>query len=119
MTLAQIIVLHFQGKNEAAKKRVQKLKSAGYVRERPRRTYEPSILFLTPEGFRLLSQRGHLADYPRIGVETMERRAQVSDLTLRHELEVMDVKVAIVAAVQSAPGGNERWSTRWTRWAGG
>ena len=47
MTLAHASTLFFGGKPEAAKKRVQKLKAAGYVRERPRHTYEPSVLFLT------------------------------------------------------------------------
>src|SRR4051812_21617120 len=68
MTLGHIASLFFDGKPEAAKKRVQKLKSAGYVRERPRRPYEPSVLFLTRSAFVLLSDRDHLKDFPSIGI---------------------------------------------------
>jgi hypothetical protein len=47
MTNDHATALYFAGKNEAAKKRLQKIKAAGLVTERPRRAFEPSILFLT------------------------------------------------------------------------
>jgi hypothetical protein len=47
---------YFEGKNEAAKKRLQKLKAAGLISERPRRTFEPSILFLTRKGLLTLQR---------------------------------------------------------------
>lgn len=50
-------------------------------------------------GFDLLSENGHLSEFPRPSPPPFERRARVSDLTLRHELEVMDAKAAIAAAV--------------------
>lgn len=99
MTLPQAAALYFEGKPEATKKRVQKLKAAGYLRERPRQTYEPSVLFLTSKAFTLLSEHGHLAPYPPVPLSSLEKRANVSDLTLRHELEVMDVKAALVSAL--------------------
>ena len=37
MTLAHAGTLYFDGKYEMAKKRIQKLKTAGIIRERPRR----------------------------------------------------------------------------------
>jgi len=103
MTLAHISALYFDGRTEAAKKRVQKLKAAGLIRERPRRVYEPGVLFLTRKAFGLLSERGQLADYPHVGMKALEKRSQVSDLTLRHELEVMDVKAALITAVNKLP----------------
>jgi len=42
MTTDHAAALYFDGKGEAAKKRLQKLKSAGFIAERPRRTFEPS-----------------------------------------------------------------------------
>lgn len=101
MTLVHATALYFDGKSEAAKKRVQKLKAAGYVRERPRQIYEPSVLFLTAQAFAVLSERGELAKYPAVSLMTWQKRADVSDLTLRHELEVMDVKAAFVSATAS------------------
>src|SRR5438477_12979868 len=79
MTLAHIAALYFDGKREMAKKRVQKLKVAGIVRERPRQVSEPSVLFLTRKAFELLADNGHLAAYPKIDPAGMERRADVSN----------------------------------------
>jgi len=99
ITAAHIAVLYFEGKAEATKKRVQKLKSAGYIAERPRRASDPAILFLTLSGFKLLSEQGHLSDYPRLSPAEWRKRSDVSDLTIRHELAVIDTKCAIVSAV--------------------
>src|SRR5438128_993826 len=100
MTLAHASTLHFGGSFEAAKKRVQKLKASRYVNERPRsRTYDPSVLFLTRRGFEALRGRGQLADYPGIGWESMEKRSHVSPFTLRHELDVLSTKAALVSAL--------------------
>lgn len=100
MTLAHAAAMHFGGSREAAKKRVQKLKAAGFIGERSRKVYEPSILFLTRRGFELLHGRGMLQDFPRMTWPSLERRLQVSELTLWHELAVLDVKAAISSAVQ-------------------
>jgi hypothetical protein len=102
MTLAHVTKLHFDGKPEAAKKRVQKLKVAGVIAERPRRVYEPSILLLTRRGYHILESSGGLDSYPTLSGLAIEKRARVSDLTLRHELGVMDVKATFVAAIRAA-----------------
>jgi hypothetical protein len=101
MTLAHAAALHFGGSLEAAKKRTQRLKGTRYIRERPRsRPYDPSILSLARRGFEALRRAGQLADYPALGWESMEKRAQVSPFTLRHELDVLSSKAAIVAALR-------------------
>jgi hypothetical protein len=99
MTLRHVTALYFAGKREAAKKRVQRLKAGGYLRERPRDRHEPSVLILAPKGYAVLQDEGHLEGYPRIGWKAMQRRVMVSPLTLRHELDVMDVKSALVSAI--------------------
>ena len=99
MTLAHATALHFGGKSEAAKKRIQKLKAAGVVRERQRRPYEPSVLSLTSQAFKLLHERGQLAAYPHIGIAALEKRGQVSEMTLKHELAVVDIKTAVASAI--------------------
>lgn len=104
MTMQHAAKLCFDGKQEAAKKRLQKLKAAGVIAERPRRAFEPSALFLTRKAFSLLSEQGVLVEYPTLPVTALTKRAQVSALTLRHELEVMDAKVAVVSAITKAPG---------------
>lgn len=100
MTTAHVAVLYFDGKREAAKKRLQKLKEADLIDERPRRRYERSVLFLARKGYDVLRDRGVLSEYPYIGRSSLERRSRVSDLTLRHELEVMDVKSAFYSAIK-------------------
>ncbi len=95
--------LYFSGKREAAKKRLQKLKAANLIRVRPRESYEASIYHLSAAGFRLLRDTGSIEDYPRIDWADQEKRSHVSDLTLRHELAVMDVKVAFFEAATTRP----------------
>jgi len=67
MTARHIAALYFDDKSEMTKKRLQKLKAAGVIAEKRRRTYDPAILFLTPKAFRLLKEEGRLVDYPSCG----------------------------------------------------
>lgn len=101
MTGAQVCSLYFSGKSEAAKKRLQKLKSHKLIGERPRRVYAPSILFLSKRGFVELLSREMLKDYPRMTWHNLEKRVQVSELTLRHEMDVMDAKAALSVALNA------------------
>ena len=103
MTAAHAATLYFDGKGEAAKKRMQKLKSAGFIGNRPRKAFEQSVLFLTRKGIKQLETAGILTEYPTFDLPALERRARVSDLTIRHELEVMDVKAAFHSAIKSLP----------------
>lgn len=102
MTPAHAAAVCFEGRKEAAKKRLHKLKTAGFVGERRRRPFEPSVLSLTREGLNVLRERGVLAQYPQLDLPLLAKRARVSDLTLRHELEVMDVKAAFYAGLRSS-----------------
>lgn len=99
MSASHIAALYFDGKPEAAKKRLHLLKSAGYIAERPRRPSEPAVLYLTRRAFQALSDAGDMRDYPELAWTHLEKRANVSNLTLRHELSVMDVKTAVTVAV--------------------
>jgi len=100
MTISHAASLYFSGSLDAARKRVWKLKNARLVTERTRnRPYDPSILYLTRQGFERLSATNRLTDYPAIGWPTMEKRTNVSPLTLQHELDVMTTKAAIVSAI--------------------
>lgn len=103
MTLAHLTELYFGGKSEAAKKRVQKLKAAGLLRERKRRVGDPSILHIGTKTFSVLRESGRLDRFPAMNITAFEKRALVSDLTLRHELEVMDVRAAFFRAIQENP----------------
>lgn len=103
MSLDHIAAIHFGGSREAAKKRVQKLKASGFLGERPRRAYEPSILFLARKAFTALAEGGYLDEYPPLAWTNLEKRARVADLTLRHELDVMDFKAAMFSAVRAVP----------------
>lgn len=105
MKLSHIARLYFEGREEAAKKRVQKLKNAGYIRERKgRRAYESAILSLTKKAFGALIESGALLVYPPIGWKSLEKRLDVSDSTLRHELTVLDAKAALAPALEQSPG---------------
>jgi hypothetical protein len=103
MTTDHVAVLYFEGKGEAAKKRLQRLKSVGVITERPRQAFGPSILLLTRGGLEILQERGVLAQYPAFDLPALDRRSRVSDLTIRHELAVIDVKVAFHRACKAMP----------------
>ncbi len=103
MTTAHATALYFDNKIDAANKRLQKLKSCGFIGERPRRAFQPSVLFLTRKGIKQLETEGILQNYPSFGLPALDRRARVSDLTIRHELEVMDVKAAFHSAIKASP----------------
>lgn len=103
MTLSHITTLFFEGHKEAAKKRMQALKCAGLVAERPRRPFDPSILSLTEAGLRALEDGNCLSDCPPQLIDARKlNHCKVSDLTLRHELAVMDVRASMAAAVANA-----------------
>lgn len=99
MTAEHVAPLYFKGSREAAKKRLQKVKAAGLITERKRRMNEPAILFLTRKAFTVLQDYGQLSEYPPLSLTALESRAYVSELTIRHELEIMDVKAAFYAAL--------------------
>ena len=101
MTLAHIASLYFDGKKEMAKKRIQKLKAAGFIGERPRRISSPSVLYLSRNAFALLQEEAQLAEYPPIEISNLDRRAHVADSKLTHEIEVMDIKTAMVLAIRA------------------
>ena len=104
MTVHHAAALHFGGRLEAARKRVQKLKAAGYVAERPRRATDPAVYFLTKKAFVALLNHGMLSGYPRMTWPSLEKRVRVSELTLRHELDVMDLKAALTEALRASEG---------------
>lgn len=103
MTSVHAAAIHFDGRREAAKKRIQTLRTAGLLAQRPRRPNEPGILILSRKGMALLKEQGILAEYPGLGPLALEKRSRVSDLTIRHELAVMDVKAAFHAVVRKVP----------------
>lgn len=102
ITAGHIATLYFDGSREAAKKRLQKLKAAGFITERKRHINEPSVLFLTRKSFALLQEKGALAGYPPLGGISFEKRVRVSERTLCHELEIMDVKAAFHSAISKS-----------------
>ena len=100
MNTDQLAAIFFHGKREYAKKCLQKLKADGLIQERKRLVNEKSILFLTRKAFTKLRNAGALAGYPALSIASFERRANVSDFTVRHELSVMDVKAAFHTAIR-------------------
>src|ERR1039458_4376960 len=72
MTTAHATTLYFDNKIHAANKRLQKLKSCGFIGTRPRRAFEPSVLFLTRKGLTLLQEHGVLAQYPSFDLSALD-----------------------------------------------
>jgi Replication-relaxation len=102
LSLDHVRALHFQNKNEMAKKRVQRLKSAKLLAERPRRIGEPSILHLTWNGYMALRDGGHVGDDLRHSPKAFTRRMKVSGITLAHELAIGDVRTSFIGAIRQS-----------------
>lgn len=101
MTIKQAASLHFGGSFEAAKKRLQKLHGAGLVVMRARKVQDPAIYSLSRDGYLSLKEDGMLDPLFEVGWGVMRKRLQVSEMTLRHELAVMDVKAALAPAIRT------------------
>lgn len=99
LTFKHAAALNFDGNIEVAKKRIQKLKAANLILERPRKTGESSVLFLSKQGFECLKLHGKLPEGCD-DIASFLKRSQISELTLKHELETLDVKVAFHEAVK-------------------
>jgi hypothetical protein len=95
MTLTHLSALFFDDRVESAKKRLQKLCAARYLTQRPRRLYQHAIYQLTNRSIYHLQRLGVTDAYRLPPRYNLQRRMQVSELTLRHELEVLDLRTAI------------------------
>jgi hypothetical protein len=100
MTRQHIAVLFFDGKTDAAKKRIQKLIRSKFMTERPRKPYESAILYLAKAGYDALDKAGVLSEYPAQSWKSFRKRVLVSDRTINHELAVMDVKAGLTEAIR-------------------
>lgn len=100
MTRKHIAALYFDGKEEAAKKRTQKLVRAKLIAERARQPYEPAVLHLAKSGYDALVVAGLLNNYPSQTWKSFQKRVQVSDRTIAHELLVMDIRASVAEAVR-------------------
>jgi hypothetical protein len=103
MTLPHISAVYFDSKGEMAKKRVQKLKKLGVIRERSRRRIPgPSILHLGWKGYLSLRDGGFVDDDSRLSPRAFTRRMRVSPLTLAHEIAIGDVMSAYILAIRES-----------------
>ena len=113
MTLAHATALYFGGRYDAASKRIQALKSAGYVGDRRSRVGEPSLLYLTKKTFDLLTLDGKLSGYPKLTTEQFVKRSRIKESTLKHELSVMDIRTAITTAIAAGTTHRIEEFTTW------
>ena len=113
MTVGHAATLYFESNIETAKKRMQKLRRAGLIRDRARHAHEPMALLLTKKGFHLLKRHGHLEGYPVLSDAQFDIRSHVSALTLRHELQVVGVKAALLAALSTRTNVHVITCTTW------
>lgn len=115
MTIDHAAKLYFDKRLEAARKRMQKLKKAGLIRNRVQGYSEPAAMLLTKRGYEFLKHHDRLDGYPIISDAEFEYRSRVSALTLRHELAVMDVKTAFVTALSRLPNVRIIECSTWPR----
>ena len=104
LTIKHAGALFFDGSEEAATKRLQKLVAAKVIRRREGKFNEPNIYEFTAKAFELLQERHELERYAHFTwTEGMNRRARVGKSKLLHELTVMDVVAALQPAIEALP----------------
>jgi predicted transcriptional regulator len=54
-----------------------------------------------------------IIDYPKLSAEQFAKRSRINESTLKHELSVMDVRVAITQAINKATGHRIDEFTTW------
>lgn len=98
-TIAHASTLFFEGSREAAKKRLQKLRAAGFISARSRRPQEAAIYSLTRSGYLALKREGMIDPDEAPGWARLKKRSQIGDFMLAHELAVLDAKAAFWTAL--------------------
>lgn len=111
-TLRHIAALYFSGSSRMAWKRVQALRSAGYVSQHSRQHVSlPLTYTLTKKTYELLRNGGHLEGFPNTTWPALQRRLQVSEQTKTHELSVLDVKAALLSNLKEVPHTVQQFTT--------
>jgi len=105
-----IAEIFFDGAVEGAKKRLPRLRAAGLIREQnqTRARTEPAIYALASKGFEAIRESAAFGRLTaRIAKDfqwkKLEDRHNVSPMTLRHELAVVDVRAALHKALRRHP----------------
>lgn len=98
MTTEHICALYFDSHAEMAKKRLQRLTAAGLISKKHNVPFQVLTRHLTTAGLEELRRRR--LTHTDLSEKLLKRRLDVSPLTLRHELAVLDVKVAFHTAAK-------------------
>jgi hypothetical protein len=102
LTLRHAAVLSFDGNKEAAKKRIQKLKAAGLILQKPRKVAEKGVLYISKKGFECLCLHEALPGED-FTIRSFTKRAEIGPSMLPHEIAVLDVKAAFHEDVKNHP----------------
>ena len=92
--------LFFEGRQDAARKRIKKLQANKLLNVRQKKVTEEHLYFITRKGFELLTENGALDDYPKVLWKDFEKRAVVSSTRVQHEVEIADVIALFARAVR-------------------
>lgn len=115
MLREQIAELFFSGSYDAAAKRLQKLLTHGYLRERKvddrRGTYLPTWISLAEPAFSVLRADNAIPD--EMTWQSLRRRRSSAPSTLAHDLDVVDLWVAFVKAHRRAREGSLKHFSTW------
>lgn len=105
MTIEQIAKLYFAGRREMARKRITKLKAAGFLTYRAKDSVcSETVVILAKAGYEQLVAAGAILDLPQLTWQKLQKRIDVGTTVLKHELLVVDAKVAFISAIASVDG---------------
>lgn len=108
MSADHIRDLYFEGRTPASEKRLAALVKDEFLQHLPRFKNEPASIALTNRAFKELKAAGRLRHFQELSGRDFEwrdigDRHQISQNRVRHELGVMDAKVAFAKALRGCP----------------
>lgn len=108
ITVAQAAALYFDSE-PVADRRLRKLRDAGFLCTQDYKTSgpgrAPTVYSFTKAAFTLLKDNGYLKGYESEAWDSKWRkRFSLSSRTIEHELGLMDIKAALLPALNEAPG---------------
>ena len=119
MLRKHLLDLYFSDVRDYGEKRIPRLTKGGYIGEREytqiRGQYSPAIRYLTSKGLRALEEKSQLISAHGLSWEVLEKRLGGAQSSITHELEIVDIKVALTTALRGHPSLTLETFATWPR----
>jgi hypothetical protein len=106
--IREAAALYYDGSDDVAKRRLRYMAEAGLLKDVPNKSEKgkPPVVYAFAVGaFRLLTEHGVLQGFsPKEWDQKLRKRFTMAASTLEHELAILEVRAAMVPAIDTHPG---------------